>query len=529
MRNALLLLFINFIPYLTLAQGAMSGTIKDATEDSIYPAIPLEGRYFLGYYPEVPLKKNGDFSLKIESTQPGFIYFPYGEKGVLFSNTFFYRPGMQTNVIIADNKVVEVSGDFTNENKLLATLKRPMHGTARKYISSLMQLGPERAFAAWKDSLDREIQSFKTYCEQHSCDSFFLEALITDHTYHYVNAFLSTIRGNSPLAFAQKMPNQWNEAEKKEIYNFWQKWEPLYEKVMATVSLDDQAFYAIEYVDFLNRKYVNWYSSTKKRLHQPEIFDGLNKNFYDYYFENPPQVDQITLQKEKPLPMDNSFFQHNNIGEINLSKQNKEAFMAHYLEQGWLYGAPMFTQASLNYFYQFKAEFPNSVYLPLLARREDEVSQHVAKSADNFKDVKFLKTSQYPTLEALLMEFSGEVIFIDLWATWCAPCIAEFKYNDALKSFTENKPITVLYISFDRPEDEKKWKELISKLRLQGTHIMASQALKEDIWNVVGDVGIMGAIPRYIIADTEGNIVVKDAPRPSSTDSLYQTMTEYLQ
>ncbi|HEX4847987.1 MAG TPA: TlpA disulfide reductase family protein [Novosphingobium sp.] len=53
-----------------------------------------------------------------------------------------------------------------------------------------------------------------------------------------------------------------------------------------------------------------------------------------------------------------------------------------------------------------------------------------------------------------LASFKGKPVLINLWATWCAPCVAELPALDKLAAQTEGK-LTVLAINQDSGQPEK--------------------------------------------------------------------------
>ncbi len=61
------------------------------------------------------------------------------------------------------------------------------------------------------------------------------------------------------------------------------------------------------------------------------------------------------------------------------------------------------------------------------------------------------------SLEDLAGHLEGKPLFIDCWATWCAPCFEEFKHNEELTQFLKSKNIDMVYINFDGNIDEGKW------------------------------------------------------------------------
>jgi thiol-disulfide isomerase/thioredoxin len=119
------------------------------------------------------------------------------------------------------------------------------------------------------------------------------------------------------------------------------------------------------------------------------------------------------------------------------------------------------------------------------------------------------------TLNEFISANNGKVIYVDYWASWCAPCIAEMPSSKKLQRELNNENIVYLYLSTDRTEEP--WQKALKKLELEGGinyRIMnADNSLQMD------DLEIQ-FIPRYMIYDTNGRLVNKDAPRPSEANLL---------
>ncbi len=110
-----------------------------------------------------------------------------------------------------------------------------------------------------------------------------------------------------------------------------------------------------------------------------------------------------------------------------------------------------------------------------------------------------------------LDDLKGKYVYVDVWATWCAPCKREIPYLKDLNKEYLDKDITFVSLSIDKMEDKDKWIQMVKGENLEGVQIMADNA-----WNseFVTSYGIKG-IPRFILIDKEGNILDSDAPRPS--------------
>jgi thiol-disulfide isomerase/thioredoxin len=114
-----------------------------------------------------------------------------------------------------------------------------------------------------------------------------------------------------------------------------------------------------------------------------------------------------------------------------------------------------------------------------------------------------------------LSQLPNTRLYIDIWATWCLPCKMEFsKYDANFAELLDKYKIQPLYISIDEAEKKPAWEKTIKELNLKGMHIMAGDILKKSLEeDVFENKGI--SIPRYILVDADGKILLWDAPRPS--------------
>jgi len=121
-----------------------------------------------------------------------------------------------------------------------------------------------------------------------------------------------------------------------------------------------------------------------------------------------------------------------------------------------------------------------------------------------------------------LDELKGKYVYIDVWATWCGPCLAEIPALQQIEKDFEGKNIHFLSVSIDEEKDYEKWKTMVTEKSLGGIQVLADNA-----WNstFITDYSIRG-IPRFILLDPQGNIVTANAPRPS--DAKLRTLLNKL-
>ncbi len=110
-----------------------------------------------------------------------------------------------------------------------------------------------------------------------------------------------------------------------------------------------------------------------------------------------------------------------------------------------------------------------------------------------------------------LDDLKGKYVYIDVWATWCGPCIGEIPSLKKVEKQYHDKNIEFVSISIDTEKAYETWKKMVVDKELGGVQLIADNAWKSKF---VTDYAIDG-IPRFILIDTEGNIVNADAPRPS--------------
>lgn len=132
------------------------------------------------------------------------------------------------------------------------------------------------------------------------------------------------------------------------------------------------------------------------------------------------------------------------------------------------------------------------------------------------------------TIPQMLAPFKGKPVFIDLWATWCYPCLDEFKFNHQRDSCLNKYHITILYVSFDKDEQDSLWNSNINTLKLQGYHIRANKTLLDNITTLVWGAPGGFSIPRYLLFDGSGKLLSKDLSAPSTTTQLYNQLQQLL-
>lgn len=112
-------------------------------------------------------------------------------------------------------------------------------------------------------------------------------------------------------------------------------------------------------------------------------------------------------------------------------------------------------------------------------------------------------------------KFRGKYVYIDLWASWCVPCVKEVPYLQKLEQELQNKDVVFVSISTD--SSEQPWRKKMADLNMHGNQLLNADGKLCDKLNVSG-------IPHFLIYDKEGHLHTYNAPRPSTGEALKQML-----
>ena len=96
-----------------------------------------------------------------------------------------------------------------------------------------------------------------------------------------------------------------------------------------------------------------------------------------------------------------------------------------------------------------------------------------------------------------LNDYKSNVVIINFWATWCAPCKKEMPHLNQLKSKSKFKDIEIIPINI-ADEEFKKSKEFFEELNINNLEIFYGSSLE-----LAKEFKLRG-IPTTIIIDKEG-------------------------
>ena len=126
------------------------------------------------------------------------------------------------------------------------------------------------------------------------------------------------------------------------------------------------------------------------------------------------------------------------------------------------------------------------------------------------------------TLSAIIEANKGKIIYVDFWASWCAPCRAAFPSSRKLHEEFKEKEIVFLYLSTDANFEAWKKANQFEKLT-ENSYFIINPKTSEYLKKLAIDF-----IPRYVLINSNGEISNSKAPSPDS-EKIKQELNNLLQ
>jgi thiol-disulfide isomerase/thioredoxin len=146
-----------------------------------------------------------------------------------------------------------------------------------------------------------------------------------------------------------------------------------------------------------------------------------------------------------------------------------------------------------------------------------------ANPGNTGNDLINIKNEKAGGLRRLFEANKGNILYIDFWASWCVPCLQEMPFSKKIRDSFKGKKVKFIYLSVD--DDFKLWKQAAIKSKLAQGAI--SYLFENGKYAPVLEKLGVDRFPRYMLIDTEGNILNANAPRPGDP-ALKKLLLQYL-
>jgi len=291
----------------------------------------------------------------------------------------------------------------------------------------------------------------------------------------------------------------------------------LYDELIKEASFDDNEFkYFFGLGNLVSRahKYLN-YSFTRKKIDKNYVKSSSYPDFFkDIDLSNEDFI-------EIPLFMMNLYTYAGIISEQNLDSISDRAFSelklvrsdttfikSKKIREQLMYVTALYNierTNNLDAFYEtYNASTKNSYLKDIIEKKYYKLKDYgVDTKAPNFEFKN--KNDQLVSLSDL----EGNLVYIDVWASWCKPCIKEIEHSNKLQQKLNKYDIKFVNICIQT--DSIKWLNLIKEKSFNGIQLFCKL---EELTDFKKNYLIKG-LPRYIILDKTGRIIDFNAKKPS--------------
>lgn len=107
-----------------------------------------------------------------------------------------------------------------------------------------------------------------------------------------------------------------------------------------------------------------------------------------------------------------------------------------------------------------------------------------------------------------LSDFIGKYVYVDVWATWCRPCLGEIPALTRIEE--EMKDNNIVFISASVDRDKGAWDKMLTEQTMHGVQIYVGQS------ETLSGFYKISSIPRFMLFDREGKILEVSADRPTA-------------
>jgi thiol-disulfide isomerase/thioredoxin len=113
------------------------------------------------------------------------------------------------------------------------------------------------------------------------------------------------------------------------------------------------------------------------------------------------------------------------------------------------------------------------------------------------------------TLKALRKNDSGKFRLVNFWATWCAPCLAEFPEFMAINRMYRHRDFELVTVALNRPDEEKSVLECLKKNQASCRNLIFASTERDKLIDAF-EPDWQGPVPFTVLINPEGKIIYRE-------------------
>jgi thiol-disulfide isomerase/thioredoxin len=139
------------------------------------------------------------------------------------------------------------------------------------------------------------------------------------------------------------------------------------------------------------------------------------------------------------------------------------------------------------------------------AFKEDSVKQEEA--ANDAKPVTIDLITPAELKKLLQNRGTDQILFVNFWATWCAPCVEEFPEIEKMVRMYDERQVQFVTVSINNTDEKGFALRLLQKQHAFNRNLLLNSNDASDAVTALGSSDWKGAVPYTAIIDTNGKIV----------------------
>jgi thiol-disulfide isomerase/thioredoxin len=177
-------------------------------------------------------------------------------------------------------------------------------------------------------------------------------------------------------------------------------------------------------------------------------------------------------------------------------------------------------------------EVPPSSNAPSLSDSSKKGEAGSIDSAGDSSSTVTVRIADETAYQEVIASLRGKVVLVDFWATWCAPCMAQFSHTVELYKEFHGRGLAVVSVSLDDPSNEQAVLDFLAARGATFDNLISKYGgspRTAEAFDIAS-----GAVPHYKLYDGKGDLrytfdLDPTAKKQFTTDDIRQRTVELLE